>query len=87
MTIHRLFYILGFVLIAYAVISGFSMHWNFTEAGSEVITEYTFNMEHLYRGLILIYFGSKLERGTRTVMDLPIRIFISITMCEKLYLT
>ena len=57
MTIQRLIYILGFVLIGYAVIGGFSMRWTFVEAGNSLETSYTFKIGILVLGIVFIYLG------------------------------
>lgn len=67
MTLNRLIYILGFVLIIYSIIGGLSVQCNFNDVGSDVHTEYSFKIGTFILGLIFIYFGRKSKgRGEGT---------------------
>lgn len=64
MSLARVVYIIGIILIVWAVISGFYFSFDFSEGRSEFDSGYTFKVGLFILGLILIYLGrrsSKIE--------------------------
>lgn len=61
MTIGKLLYILGIILIIFGLISGVNFYMNFDEFGRDSNFSYTLNFGKIIAGVILVYFGNKLK--------------------------
>lgn len=62
MTLGKLFYTLGIILIIYAAISGINFFYKFNEAGSNSNFSYSLNGGKIILGVILIYLGNHLKK-------------------------
>ncbi|MEQ8910434.1 MAG: hypothetical protein RIC95_14650 [Vicingaceae bacterium] len=63
MTLARLLYIFGFLLIVYAVISGLNLEFNTDFEESTFESSYTFKVGSFILGLILIFLGRKSRKA------------------------
>lgn len=62
MTIGKLLYTLGIILIVYGIVSGANFYYKFTEYGSNSNFSYSLNAGKIIAGALLVYFGNKLKR-------------------------
>mgnify|MGYP003682168293 CR=1 FL=1 len=62
MTIGRVLFILGIILIVYAVISGFYFHFNFNDGDYSYTNGYTFKVGTMIIGIIFLVLGKKIQK-------------------------
>lgn len=62
MTIGRVLFILGIVLIIYAVASGFYFHFSFHDGDYEYTNGYSFKLGTLITGIALMYLSKRIEK-------------------------
>lgn len=67
MTIGRLLYILGIIVIIYGLISVINFYMKFDEFGSNSDFSYTLNFGKIIAGIIMIYFGNKLKKKNKQI--------------------
>jgi hypothetical protein len=61
MTIGKLLYILGIILIIFGLISGINFYMKFNEFGRDSNFSYTLNFGKIIAGIILVYLGNRLK--------------------------
>lgn len=61
MTIGKLLYILGIILIIFGLISGINFYIKFNEFGRDSNFSYTLNFGEIIAGIILVYLGNRLK--------------------------
>lgn len=62
MTIGRLLYILGIILIVYGLVSSFHFYFSMDESGSESNFSFSLNAGKIIVGAVLIYLGNRLKK-------------------------
>jgi uncharacterized membrane protein len=62
MTIGKLLYTLGIVLIIFGLISGINFYMKFNELGTDSNFSYSLNTGKIIVGAILVFFGNKLKK-------------------------
>ncbi len=65
MTIGKLLYILGIILIIYGLISGINFYMKIDDMGRSSDFSYSLNAGKIIAGALLVYFGNKLNRRKR----------------------
>ncbi len=61
MTIGKLLYTLGIVLIIYGIISGIRFYFNFSHGASNSNFSFSLNAGKIIAGALLVYFGNRLK--------------------------
>lgn len=61
MTIGKLLYILGIILIIYGLISGINFYMKIDDMGRSSDFSYSLNAGKIIAGALLVYFGNKLK--------------------------
>ena len=61
MTLGKLLYILGIILIIYGIISGINFYFKISEMNSNSDFSYTFNGGKIVVGALLVYLGNKMK--------------------------
>lgn len=62
MTVGRILYILGIVIVVYAVISGIKFHASVTDGDWDYAHKYSLKLGALIGGIVLIVIGKKIEK-------------------------
>lgn len=62
MTIGRLLYTLGIVLVIYGIISGINFYFKYDDGISDSNFSFSLNIGKIIAGLLLIYFGNRLRK-------------------------
>ena len=63
MTIGKVLYILGIVLIVYALITGFHFHFSMSDGDFEFDNNYKFKLGTLIIGVVFIVLGKKAQEN------------------------
>lgn len=61
MTLGKLLYTLGIVLLIYGIISGVSFYFKFNDMGSDSNFSYSLNGGKIIVGALLVYFGNRMK--------------------------
>ena len=64
MSIARVLYILGIVLIVWSLISGIQLVYKLSESGSEVHSDYSFKIGLFLLGIVLVYLGRRSKKNS-----------------------
>ena len=62
MTIGKLLFILGIILILYTLISGIHFYYNSSDGNSTSSFSYSLNFGKIIAGALLIYLGNRLKK-------------------------
>ena len=64
MTLGKLLYALGIILIIYGIISGINFYYHVDNSGSDSNFSYSLNAGKIIAGALLVYFGNRLRKET-----------------------
>tara|TARA_B110000503_G_C7164291_1_gene421175 strand:- start:2979 stop:3176 length:198 start_codon:yes stop_codon:yes gene_type:complete len=62
MTLGKLLYTLGIILIIYGLISGINFYMKFDDMGRSSDFSYSLNIGKIIAGALLVYFGDRLKK-------------------------
>tara|TARA_R110000868_G_scaffold226207_2_gene478781 strand:- start:248 stop:445 length:198 start_codon:yes stop_codon:yes gene_type:complete len=62
MTLGKLLYTLGIILIIYGLISGINFYMKFDDMGRSSDFSYSLNIGKIIAGTLLVYFGGRLKK-------------------------
>ena len=63
MTLARLLYLIGFLLIVYAIVSGLNLQYSVNTEGSTFESSYSFKIGTFILGLILVFLGRNSQKA------------------------